>query len=89
MNSVDLKKNGISLSCPEGLAGSNREPQNFEGWFRSRSVGACAACAPGVAQPFYKIDLLHSFDIRYPVFDIRCLLLWGFLFDQPGLKPET
>jgi hypothetical protein len=36
----------------------NNEPQNVEGWIR-------------FAQSFYKIDRIHSFDIRHSLFDIR------------------
>jgi hypothetical protein len=42
---------------------SNVEPQNVEGWNR------CALS-------FYKIDRIHSFDIRYSTFfgsTVRCL----------------
>jgi len=37
---------------------SNVEPQNVEGWFR-------------FAHSFFKIDRIHSFDIRHSLFDIR------------------
>jgi hypothetical protein len=44
---------------------SNIEPQNVEGWNR-------------FAQSFfYKIDRIHSFDIRYSLFDIRYLSASG------------
>jgi hypothetical protein len=52
----------------------NNEAQNVEGWFHSRSAGAPAA--PALARRvrrvslnrFYKIDRIHSFDIRYSLF---------------------
>ncbi len=33
---------------------------------------------------FNKIDRIHSFDIRYYLFDIRHSLFRSFLFDQTG-----
>jgi hypothetical protein len=45
----------------------NNELQNVEGWFRSRSASACAACRSVLS----KIDRIHSFDIRNSLFGIR------------------
>jgi len=42
----------LMIKLPAFEAGLNSEPQNIEGWFRC-------------AQSFYKIDRIHSFDIRY------------------------
>jgi hypothetical protein len=41
--------------------------------------------------PFvYKIDRIHSFDIRHSLFDIQHSLFQSFLFDQTGrLRPEA
>ncbi|CAB1081596.1 hypothetical protein D1AOALGA4SA_9244 [Olavius algarvensis Delta 1 endosymbiont] len=44
---------------------------NVEGWNR-------------FAQSFYKIDRIHSFDIRHSLFDIRYSLFQGFFFDLTG-----
>jgi hypothetical protein len=71
----------------------NKEPQNFEGWFRSRSAGACASwCSVFYKQTEY---LPSTFDIYYSIFDIRFFKV--SIFDQTGhlrlpaapLTPET
>ncbi|CAB1081379.1 hypothetical protein D1AOALGA4SA_9032 [Olavius algarvensis Delta 1 endosymbiont] len=46
---------------------SNIESQNVEGWNR-------------FAQSFYKIDRIHSFDIRHSLFDIRYSLFHSFFY---------
>jgi hypothetical protein len=46
---------------------------------------AAQALAPRVAQSFfYKIDRIHSFDIRHSLFDIRYSLFQSFFFDLTG-----
>jgi len=50
---------------------------NFEGWFR-------------FAQSFFnKIDRIHSFDIRYSLFQSFFLDLTGRSWSQAALTPET
>ena len=63
----------------------NSEPQNVEGWFR---------CAQSFIN-FYKKDRIHSFDIRYSLFDKLSKAEVSFsirptvFLPAAGLKPET
>ena len=46
---------------------ANRRMSKDEGWNRSRSAGACAACR----EIIFKTDRIHLFDVRCWAFNVR------------------
>jgi hypothetical protein len=71
---------------------SNKEPQNVEVWYRSRSAGACVACR---AVFFIQDARMHYFDIHvidieYSIFDFHWVYgLSRISVTGPSLMRET